>query len=105
MESDTPAMIPVSLTSLLILGMFAGLGLLGVLWLAAVWQERREERRARRKVVLCRICGHIYDNPELDGQGYPKFDLAKAKSYYAKVNDKLTRLIQDTVKKWNAAGL
>jgi hypothetical protein len=58
-------MIPVSLTSLLILGMFAALGLLGALWLCAVWFERREERRARRKVVLCRICGHIYDNPEL----------------------------------------
>jgi creatinine amidohydrolase len=51
-----------------------------------------------------------YPNPSSitlykDGQGYPKFDLAKAKTYYAKVNDKLTRLIQDTVKKWNAAGL
>lgn len=60
-----PAMIPVHLTSLLVLGMFAALGLLGVLWLGAVWMERREERRARRKAVLCRICGHIYDNPEL----------------------------------------
>jgi hypothetical protein len=59
------AVIHVSLTSLLILSMFAGLGLLGVLWLLAVWNERREERRSRRKVVLCRICGHIYDNPEL----------------------------------------
>jgi uncharacterized membrane-anchored protein YjiN (DUF445 family) len=29
----------------------------------------------------------------------------KAKAYCAKVNDKLTRLIQDTIKKWNAAGL
>jgi hypothetical protein len=58
-------MIPVSLTALLILGMFAGLGLLGVLWIMSVWHERRQERRARRKVVLCRICGHIYDNPEL----------------------------------------
>ena len=58
-------MIPVSLTSLLILGMFAGLGLLGVLWITSVWHERRQERHARRKVVLCRICGHIYDNPEL----------------------------------------
>jgi len=58
-------MIPVSLTNLLILGMFAALFLLGGLWLLAVWHERRQERRARRKVVLCRICGHIYDNPEL----------------------------------------
>ncbi len=58
-------MFPVSLTNLLILAMFAALGLLGALWLLAVWFERRGERRARRKVVLCRICGHVYDNPEL----------------------------------------
>jgi hypothetical protein len=58
-------MIPVSLPFLLILAMFAGLGLLGILWIFAIWSERRVERRARRKVVLCRICGHIYDNPEM----------------------------------------
>lgn len=51
-----------------------------------------------------------YPNPSSitlykDGQGYPKFDLAKAKTYFAKVNDKLTRLVQDTIKKWDAAGL
>jgi len=51
-----------------------------------------------------------YPNPSSitlykDGQGYPKFDLAKAKTYFAKVNDKLTRLIQDTIRKWDMAGL
>jgi creatinine amidohydrolase len=51
-----------------------------------------------------------YPNPSSitlykEGQGYPKFDLAKAKTYFAKVNDKLTRLVQDTIKKWDAAGL
>ncbi len=40
-----------------------------------------------------------------EGQGYPKFDLAKAKSYFAKVNDKVARLIEETVRKWNMAGL
>jgi creatinine amidohydrolase len=40
-----------------------------------------------------------------DGQGYPTFDLAKAKAYFAKVNDKITLLIQDTVAKWDLAGL
>jgi len=40
-----------------------------------------------------------------EGQGYPKFDLAKAKQYYAKVNDKIARLVQDIIKKWDAAGL
>jgi len=51
-----------------------------------------------------------YPNPSSitlykDGQGYPKFDLAKAKTYYAKVNDKLTKLIQETIRKWDMAGL
>jgi len=40
-----------------------------------------------------------------EGQGYPKFDLAKAKSYFTKVNDKVARLIEETIKKWNRAGL
>ena len=51
-----------------------------------------------------------YPNPSSitlykDGQGYPKFDLAKAKSYFAKVNDKLTKLVQETIRKWDLAGL
>jgi creatinine amidohydrolase len=51
-----------------------------------------------------------YPNPSSitlykEGQGYPKFDLAKAKTYFAKVNDKLARLIQETIKKWDMAGL
>lgn len=40
-----------------------------------------------------------------EGQGYPNFDLAKAKTYFAKVNDKIARLIQETIKKWDTAGL
>ena len=40
-----------------------------------------------------------------EGEGYPNFDSAKAKIYFRKVNDKVTRLIQDTVKKWDMAGL
>jgi creatinine amidohydrolase len=51
-----------------------------------------------------------YPNPSSitlykDGQGYPKFDLAKAKTYFAKVNEKLTKLIQETIRKWDLAGL
>jgi creatinine amidohydrolase len=51
-----------------------------------------------------------YPNPSSitlykDGQGYPKFDLAKAKVYFGKVNDKLTKLIQETIRKWDLAGL
>jgi len=51
-----------------------------------------------------------YPNPSsislyTEGQGYPTFDLAKAKIYFTKVNEKITRLIQETIKKWDAAGL
>jgi creatinine amidohydrolase len=40
-----------------------------------------------------------------EGQGYPKFDLPKAKLYFQKVNEKVARLIQDVVKRWDASGL
>lgn len=39
------------------------------------------------------------------GQGYPTFDKAKADLYYKKVTDKVANLINDTVKKWDLAGL
>jgi len=39
------------------------------------------------------------------GQGYPKFDQAKAELYYRKVTDKVANLIIDTVRKWDMAGL
>ena len=40
-----------------------------------------------------------------EGEGLPNFDLAKAKSYYSKVNEKVARLIEETIEKWNLAGL
>ena len=40
-----------------------------------------------------------------EGQGYPTFDPVKAKTYFTKVNDKIARLIQETIAKWNMAGL
>ena len=40
-----------------------------------------------------------------EGQGYPKFDLEKAKSYFSKVNEKIARLIEETIKKWDMAGV
>jgi creatinine amidohydrolase len=36
-----------------------------------------------------------------EGQGYPIFDAAKARAYYQKVNDKIARLVQDTIAKWD----
>ncbi|MBP6704626.1 MAG: creatininase family protein [Vicinamibacteria bacterium] len=51
-----------------------------------------------------------YPNPSSiglykEGQGYPKFDLPKARVYYARVVDKVGKLIEDTIRKWNLAGL
>jgi creatinine amidohydrolase len=39
------------------------------------------------------------------GEGYPTFDAAKAKEYYAKVNDKVLKLVQEIIRKWDMAGL
>lgn len=40
-----------------------------------------------------------------EGEGHPIFDAAKAREFFDKVNDKIARLIEDTIKKWNLAGL
>jgi creatinine amidohydrolase len=40
-----------------------------------------------------------------EGQGYPKFDPVKAQSYFTKVNDKIADLIQETIRKWDMAGV
>ena len=39
------------------------------------------------------------------GEGFPKFDQAKADEYYAKVNAKVADLIVETRRRWDAAGL
>jgi creatinine amidohydrolase len=40
-----------------------------------------------------------------DGEGYPRFDQAKADEYFAKVSDKVARLIIDVRQKWDRAKL
>lgn len=40
-----------------------------------------------------------------EGEGFPKFDAATAKTYFTKVNEKIARLIEETIRKWDAAGL
>jgi len=40
-----------------------------------------------------------------EGQGFPNFDPEKAKQYRAKVNNKVARLIEETIEKWDLAGL
>lgn len=39
------------------------------------------------------------------GQGYPKFDQKKAAEYFDKVTDKVSALILEIIRKWDAAGL
>jgi creatinine amidohydrolase len=39
------------------------------------------------------------------GEGEPKFDAAKAKVYFDRVNDKVAKLVEDTIRLWDAAGL
>ncbi|MBX6315591.1 MAG: creatininase family protein, partial [Isosphaeraceae bacterium] len=39
------------------------------------------------------------------GQGYVKFDQKKADEYFAKVTQKIARLILDTRRRWDEAGL
>jgi creatinine amidohydrolase len=36
-----------------------------------------------------------------EGQGFPKFDPVKAKRYFDRVNDKVGKLVEDTIRKWN----
>jgi creatinine amidohydrolase len=43
--------------------------------------------------------------PYKEGHGYPNFDPVKAKTYFTKVNDKIADLIQETIRKWNMAGV
>ena len=58
------AMIPVSLATLLIIGLVVGVLLLGLLWFLAVLSQRRGEKKVHQYLVQCRICGSIYDNPD-----------------------------------------
>lgn len=39
------------------------------------------------------------------GQGYVKFDQAKADAYFKAVNDKMTELVKEMIGKWDKAGL
>ena len=39
------------------------------------------------------------------GQGFPNFDPAKAKEYFRKVNDRVAELVQDTIRRWDLAGV
>ena len=39
------------------------------------------------------------------GQGYPTFDRKQAEEYFRRVNDRVTNLIEEIIRKWDKAGL
>jgi len=39
------------------------------------------------------------------GEGYPVFDVKKARLFFTQVNEKVARLIEETIRKWDMAGL
>jgi creatinine amidohydrolase len=39
------------------------------------------------------------------GQGYPGFDRQQAESYFRRVNERMTELIESTIEKWDRAGI
>jgi len=73
-----------------------------------VWKERYKSDMATAIPASNTWSAYPFPSSILlykEGQGYPKFDLAKAKTYFAKVNDKVARLIEETIRKWDMAGL
>lgn len=56
-------MIKVSLGDLILIGMALGVTLVCLLWLIAVFHERRKHRRVSISTNLCRICGCAYPGP------------------------------------------
>ena len=73
-----------------------------------VWKERYKSEMATAIPAPNTWSAYPFPSSILlykEGQGYPKFDLAKAKTYFAKVNDKIARLIEETIRKWDVAGL
>jgi len=40
-----------------------------------------------------------------EGQGFPKFDPVKAKTYFDRVNDKVAKLVEEMIRKWDLAGV
>jgi hypothetical protein len=55
-------MIKITLVNLIVAALVAVLAGLGVLWVSSDWLRRRRERRLLRFSVLCRICGHLFED-------------------------------------------
>ena len=53
-------MIPIQLSSLIILFMGVGVTTVCALWFHSFWRERKREVYRRRIAIQCRICGTAY---------------------------------------------
>lgn len=53
-------MIPIPLSSLIILFMAVGVTVVCALWFYSFWRDRKREVYRRRIAIQCRICGTAY---------------------------------------------
>ncbi len=55
-------MVKTTLSELITYDLCILLGLLGMIWIVRVWQQRRRERKALKYRVSCDICGTQFDD-------------------------------------------
>jgi len=79
---------------------------------AIVPQHIHPERYTKEMASPNALAGAYYAVPVTSsiglyekGQGYPTFNPTQAKEYFRKVNDRVAELVQDTIRKWNQAGV
>lgn len=53
---------PVSLRTLLLVGMALSCGVVILLWLGADWRRARREKAARSRLRQCRLCFHCFED-------------------------------------------
>jgi DNA-directed RNA polymerase subunit RPC12/RpoP len=58
--------IQTSLSNLILYNLCGLLLLLGLMWLCRQWRDAVRARRRRRHVVVCGICGHLFENTTLE---------------------------------------
>lgn len=56
-------MIRVTLTTLILIYMTLLLAILGIIWLVGEYVRFRQDKKKRRAMVVCDICGHSFEDP------------------------------------------
>jgi creatinine amidohydrolase len=73
-----------------------------------VHPERYSERLALPRPAEATWSAYPFPAPIIlykPGEGYPRFDQAKAKAYFDAVVEKLTALVRDVIERWDQAGV